>query len=105
MDCKYQALSEASSIDEIVSVTSDYLGSWSAEELDRLPAACRPSWVRSHHDIEFWADRLVIEGERAIMYIDDERKLDGMTSHFLIASVRLRQLGYEPALAQDRAAA
>ena len=105
VDVKYNALSSAASIEEVVNVTSDYLGSWTAQELDRLPASCRPGWVRTHHDIEFWADRLVLEGDKAVLYLDDERKLDRMTSHFLIASVRLRQLGYSPSMAQLTAAA
>ncbi len=105
MDSKYNALSAAASIEEVVNVTSQYLESWSSQELDRLPDSCRPGWVRTHHDIEFWADRLVLEGDKAILYLDDERKLDRMTSHFLIASVRLRQLGFSPSMAQARTAA
>lgn len=96
MECRYEALSSAKSIEEIVRVTSDYLGSWSAEELERLPDSCRPSWVRTYQDIEFWADRLVGEADKAFLYVEDERKLDRMTSHFLVASVRLRQMGYVP---------
>ena len=105
MECKYDALSTAKSIEEIVRVTSDYLRSWSSEELERLPDSCRPAWVRSHHDIEFWADRLVDEADKAVLYMEDERKLDRLTSHFLIASVRLRQMGCYPGAVQARAAA
>lgn len=104
MECKYEQLSSARTVDEIVRVTSDYLASWSAEELERLPDSCRPGWVQTHHDIELWADRLVEESGKATLYLDDERKLDRMTSHFLIASVRLRQLGCAPA-GSERAAA
>ena len=96
MECKYDALSKAGTIEEIVRVTSDYLKSWSSEELERLPDSCRPNWVRTTHDVEFWADRLVEESEKAVLYMEDERKLDRMTSHFLIASVRLRQMGCAP---------
>lgn len=105
MDCKYNALSSASSIEEVVSVTAEYLESWTTQELDRLPDSCRPGWVRTFHDIEFWADRLVLEGDKAILYIEDERKLDRLTSHFLIASVRLRQLGFSPTITQRLPAA
>lgn len=102
MECKYGALSSAKSIEEIVRVTSDYLRSWSADELGRLPKSCRPTWVRTHHDIEFWADRLVGAADKAVLYVDDERKLDRMTSHFLIASVRLRQMGFAPVPVPER---
>jgi hypothetical protein len=92
VDCKYHALSAARSIDEVVRVTHDYLTSWSREELERLPDSCRPGRVRSPRDIEYWADRLAGESRKALLFLDDERKLDRMTNHFLIASVRIRQL-------------
>lgn len=98
MECKYQALSAARTIDEIVRVTSEYLQSWTGDELERLPDSCRPGWVRTWQDIEYWCDKLVGESEKVFLYLDDERKLDRMTSHFLIASVRMRQLGSAPAL-------
>jgi hypothetical protein len=88
----YKQLSTATSIDEIVRVTRDYLSSWSREELERLPDSCRPAWIRNHEDIEFWADRLAAESEKAVLFLEDERRLDRLTSHFLIASVRIRQL-------------
>jgi hypothetical protein len=97
MDCKYAELSRARSIDEIIGVTREYLASWSREELERLPDSCRPAWVHGPQDIETWADRLLGESARAVLFMDDERKLDRLTSHFLIASVRLRQLSAVPA--------
>jgi len=92
MDCKYDALKQAKSITDVIHATAAYLASWSRDELERLPDSCRPGWVRSGQDIEFWADRLLAESARAQLFMDDERKLDGMTNHFLIASVRLRQI-------------
>lgn len=92
MECRYSDLSAAVSIDEIVRLTSEYLRSWSREELERLPDSCRPGWVRGPNDIEHWADTLAVESAKAALFADDERKLDRMTSHFLIASLRIRQL-------------
>jgi len=92
MDCKYDALKAARTIEEVVHATSAYLSSWTREELERLPDSCRPGWVKTGHDIEFWADRLFEESARAALFTDDERKLDRMTNHFMIASVRLRQI-------------
>src|SRR3954470_17169699 len=91
-DCMYEELSNAVSVDEIVRVTDDYLASWSIDELSRLPVTCRPDAVKSYEDIEFWADRLKDESEKAILFVDDETRLDRLTTHFLIASVRLRQV-------------
>jgi hypothetical protein len=92
MDCKFDALKHAATIADVIHATSSYLASWTRDELERLPDSCRPAWVRDTTDIEFWADRLLAESARAQLFIDDERKLDGMTNHFLVASVRLRQL-------------
>lgn len=92
MNCKYDELSTAESVDDIVRVTGEYLSSWSSEDLARLPATCRPGGVKTYEDIEFWADRLKDESERAVLFVEDEHKLDRLTTHFLIASVRLRQV-------------
>jgi hypothetical protein len=92
MDCKYDALKHAGSIADVIQATASFLASWSRDELERLPDSCRPGWVRDGNDIEYWADRLLVESARAQLFMDDERKLDGMMNHFLIASVRLRQL-------------
>ena len=92
MHTRYEELSRATSIEDIVRVTSDYLAGWSRQDLERLPDTCRPAWVRSPQDIELWADRLAAEAPRAMLILEDERRLDRLTSHFLIASVRIRQL-------------
>ena len=91
MDCKYTELSKAGSVDEILSVTRDYLSGWSRDELAGLPADCRPGRVLSREDIERWADRL-LEATHGHMLIENEARLDRLTNHFLIASVRIRQL-------------
>jgi hypothetical protein len=93
MECKYDELSSAGSVKEILRVTDEYLSTWSSEDFARLPATCRPDGVRSYEDIEFWADRLKDESEKAILFVEDEHRLDRLTTHFLIASVRLRQVG------------
>jgi hypothetical protein len=93
MEPKYQQMSTATSVEEVVQLTRDYLRTWSLQDLDRIPDSCRPAWVKCPEDIELWADRLAGEANRAAMLLEDERKLDRLTSHFLIASVRIRQLG------------
>jgi hypothetical protein len=92
----YVELSRATSVEEVVDVTRKYLAGCTREELERLPASCRPAWVRDHRDIEEWADRLTSESERAMLVMEDERTLDRLTNHFLIASVRIRQLSRVP---------
>jgi hypothetical protein len=89
---RYTELSKAMTVDEVVSVTRAYLAGCTREDLERLPASCRPPRVLDCGDIEEWADRLASESKNAALVIEDERTLDRLTSHFLIASVRIRQL-------------
>lgn len=89
---RYRELSSAMTIDEVVNVTRDYLAVLAREDLERLPANCRPGRVLDSNDIEEWADRLASESRHAMLVMHDERTLDRLTSHFLIASVRIRQL-------------
>ena len=93
MQPRYHELSRASSIDEVLEVTRDYLATWSSKELESLPPACRKVRVEEAPDIETWSDRLSEEVRRAILLSEDESRLHRLVSHFLIASVRMRQLG------------
>lgn len=92
MDCHYRELSNAASVDDVLQITRRYLSSWAPAEIERLPDTCRPGHVDSSRDIERWADLLIDEGPKAALFSDDERRLDRLTNHFLIASVRIRQL-------------
>lgn len=89
---RYTELSKAMTVDEVVNVTCAYMAGWTREDLERLPATCRPGRVLDSADIEEWADRLASESQHAMLVMEDERTLDRLTSHFLIASVRIRQL-------------
>lgn len=92
VDCRYKELSKASSVDEILAVTRDYLSCWSRDDLAGLPDNCRPGRVSNRNDIELWADRLLSAMHTEMLVIENEARLDRMTNHFLIASVRIRQL-------------
>ena len=92
MQCRFHELGKAASVAEILAVVRDHLSTWTHDEIAALPAACRPSRVHTTQDIELWADRLLEAGRRLTLLMDDERRLDKLTSHFLIASVRIRQL-------------
>jgi hypothetical protein len=92
VDIRHQELSAARTTEDVLQVTRGYLLSWGREELARLPNNCRPRRVRDIEDVERWADRLVEESAHSTLFLEDEVRLDRMTSHFLIASVRLRQI-------------
>ncbi len=92
MGCNYTELSKARSIDEILAATRAYLSGWSCEDLAGLPDHCRPGRVEDRRDIELWADRLLGATRTEMLVIENEVRLDRLTNHFLIASVRIRQL-------------
>lgn len=84
-------LSTARSVNEVLEATADFLASWPREEFGRLVPGLDVLEVRDAADIECWADRLQndIGGARLA---DDDAKLERLLSHFLIASVKLRQV-------------
>ena len=92
METHYHELSAATCVEDVLRATRAYLATFTRDELARFPDGCRPSGVRNPRDIERWADRLARESARAAMMIEDEHRLNGLVSHFLIASVRIRQL-------------
>lgn len=92
MNCKHTELSQASTVEEILAVTREYLSGWSSEDLAGLPDHCRPGRVKDRGDIELWADRLLGATRTEMLVIENEARLAGLTNHFLIASVRIRQL-------------
>ena len=80
------------SVEEVVTVTRDYLASFSPEYLGRLPADCRPGHIKYPDDIEFWAQQL------AHRYCkENDEPVDGdllrdLLDYFLHAVIRLAQL-------------
>lgn len=89
---RYDELSRARTVNDVIDVTKAYLASWTTEDLLSLPEGCRPVRVQGPQDIEAWADRLYEASGSALLVHDDERRLDRITSHFLIAAVKLRQV-------------
>ncbi|HSJ98307.1 MAG TPA: hypothetical protein VLC53_14620 [Myxococcota bacterium] len=85
-------LARAGTLDDVLRATNDYLSRWTPQELGSLPMGCRPGRVRSRHDIEQWADRLLAACRITPLIDEDARTLDRMTSHFLMASVKIRRL-------------
>ena len=85
-------LEHVRSVDELIKVTRDYVGSLSPQLLANLPEDCRPGPIKYEDDIDFWAYRL------AQRYCDvQEEPVDGALLHelfdyFLHALIRLTEL-------------
>lgn len=106
MSVRHRELFEAGSIDEVLRVTRDYLRALGPAG-DCIPPDCRPAPLREAADIELWADRLNRASESQCTLTDEANALDRLASHFLIASLRVRQLRPSGATAREelRAAA
>jgi len=87
----YVELSEATTVEEILRVTRAYVRQARAA-LAKLPAEYRPSGLRSARDIELWADRLDEASRKLRPLSEEQTDLDRLASHFLIASLRMRQV-------------
>jgi len=78
--------------EQVVSLTLDYLASFSPEYLGRLPPDCRPTRIKYEDDIEFWAHHLAqrysAENEEPV----DGDLLHELRDHFLHALIRLAEL-------------
>lgn len=92
MGVRHRELSEARTVEEILRVTREYLAALRTA-LELIPGDCWPAPLRSAEDIELWADRLDAASERQRPLTDEANELDRLASHFLIASLRARQLG------------
>lgn len=91
----YLGLSKATSATEVLQLARDYVDELSDEDLSWLPAECRHARVDTCEDIERWADRLSDAVVRVNVHAEeDEVRLNSVVSHFLLASIRLRQIGH-----------
>jgi hypothetical protein len=89
MDSTCHELSAAATVDEVLRVTRRYVRRVRRE----VPAQWRPPHVRGPRDIEVWAD-LLNEASRVLRPPSEEMTpIDRLALNFLIASVRVRQLG------------
>ena len=87
-----QQLDGANSVPEVVSVTRDYLSTWSPVEIALLPWPCRPGHVRDAEDIEE-LNACAVEAFRNTRASGDElTALQRLTAFLSRAAVRLAML-------------
>lgn len=87
----YVELSRATTVEEILRVTRECVRRARAA-LAELPPEDRPRGLRSARDIELWADRLNEASGKLRPLTEEQTDLDRLASHFLIASLRVRQV-------------
>jgi hypothetical protein len=95
MSSWFQQIDAAKSPSEIVTITRDYLATWTPDELARLPEQCRPGRIRDEQDIDQLHVRLVEEYGRSRPNDETLSALQRITSLIVRASVRIAQLQSE----------
>ena len=83
----------ATTEEQIVSATRDYLASWGPEDIIRLPLDCRPARrIKDGEDISQWAFRLASAHCAAEMDLDNEPMLLKMLVFVTQAAIRLSEV-------------
>ena len=95
MSSLFQQIDAAKSSFEVVTITRDYLATWTPDELALLPEQCRPGRIRDEQDIDQLHVRLVEEYGRSRPSDETLAALQRITSFIVRASVRIAQLQSE----------
>jgi hypothetical protein len=82
-------LQRASSVDQVLELTHDFLTTWTPVEMARLPPLCRPLRVADADDVAFFAFELVRE---QCLDAGASKELQRMAAFFGTASGRLSEL-------------
>ena len=83
-------LNAATSEDDVVAITRDYVALWSPEELVELPADLRPSKIVDAGDVNDYA--LALVQAQMGQSLEAESSIHKMGDFFTSASLRLTQL-------------
>jgi hypothetical protein len=82
----------ASTEEEVVSATRDYVATWTPEEIARLPDDCRPGRIRDGEDIGRWAFDLATAHCAMNVEGDQEELLTKMLVFVTHAAGRLAEI-------------
>lgn len=64
MTIRIELAAIARTAEDVIEATRQYLAHWSPERLALIPRKCRPHWIGSPEDIEYYAGRLRAEHSR-----------------------------------------
>jgi hypothetical protein len=93
MSTWHHQIDDAKSVAEVVSITRDFLATWTPNELAHLPAHCRPGKIRDESDIAELHSRLAEEYRATRASGDELTTLQVLTSFMVRTSVRIAELG------------
>lgn len=88
----FSQIDRARSVTELLSLTRDYIATWSPEELALLPPECRPGRIRDAQDIEDLHGTLVDVYRVTRVTGEALEALQRLTSFFVRLSIRLSEI-------------
>jgi hypothetical protein len=101
MSSWFRQLDNATSANEIVSITRDYFALWTPEEIALLPPACRPPRMRDATDLEQLHRATVGEYRKTRATGDELLLLQKLASFMTRACVRIAQVRKDASGAAD----
>jgi hypothetical protein len=88
----HQQLESCEDVDQILTLTREFLATFGPEHLARLPDGCRPGRIKGEDDIAYWSCKLAqCHHADSAMRVDADL-LQELLNYFLHAWVRLSQL-------------
>jgi len=84
-----------SSVSELLTISREFLASWSPEALAQLPEACRPGRIKGEDDVFFWRDELVGEYCSRAARGDATSPIRDLLAYFSAAAERAVELQVE----------
>jgi len=93
----HSLIESSQEVEQILSVTRDYLATFGPEHLARLPPDCRPGRIKGDDDIAYWSCKLAQCNYKDPVVRIDAGLLQEMLNYFLHAWVRVSQLQHKPA--------
>ena len=88
----HRYLAAARTEEEIITLTRDFVATWSPNEISRLPLDCRPGRIRDADDLSRWAFELTNEHCTNRASDEDEALLVKMMSFVAEAATRMAEV-------------
>ena len=82
-------LTQAISTDDVLGAIRDFLSEWTPEDIDELPAECRPGHMSDVDDVAIYALTLA---QKQCTAVEVAPRLQVMADFFIAASQRISQL-------------
>ena len=98
-------IEEATNSQDLLGVAREFLDSWAAEDLARIPEASRPQRIKGVDDLTYWHQKLVASFCAPDTSPDESQAIRDMLHFFAFAVQRSVELENVPPISEHEAAA